>query len=315
MKETLIKKIGQSMNLFVIAPITILAPKWYFKGLFEIVKKQQMLWGEKKACVTLSFDCDFREDIEALPKLLQILAQYPFKTGFACIGKWIEQYPAEHRGIIEDGHEIINHTYSHPNNEELGNFKKFNQLSESEQEAEILRCHEVCQHYLNYTPRGFRIPHFGALYTSKVYEILKRLDYVYSSSTVAARAPSSGAPFVTGDGILEFPVSPCPEHPFGILDTHHAFRKKRAWHRKKGNFYALFQELLEIGIQSQAHINLYFDPRDVVLHDDCLRIFDLVCEKGNEIHVMSYAEIVRRFFSASFRINEYFISHKTLTRL
>jgi hypothetical protein len=294
-KETVIRKLGQSTSLFVIAPVTILAPKWYFNGLFEIVKKQQLQWDDKKACVTLSFDCDFREDVEALPKLLQILSLYSFKTGFACVGKWIEQYPAEHREIIKEGHEIINHTYSHPNNEELGNLKRFNELSKSEQEVEIARCHEVCQHYLNYEPLGFRIPHFGALYTPKVYEILKKLDYIYSSSTVAARSPGAGSPFVTENGILEFPVSPCPEHPFGILDTHHAFRKKHAWHQNSGEFYSLFQELLEIGIQSHAFINLYFDPRDVVLHDDCLRIFDLVRKKREEIHVMSYAEIVRRF--------------------
>ena len=161
----------------------------------------------------------------------------------------------------------------------------------AEQEEEVSRFHEVCQTYLNYEPVGFRIPHFGALYTSKVYQILKKLNYTYSSSIVAAKAPTAGLPFRKENGILEFPVSPCPEHPFGILDTHHAYRKKHAWHRKPGKFYALFRELLEIGIRSQAHINLYFDPRDVMVHDDCLKIFEFVSEKQQEVHVMTYAEI------------------------
>lgn len=294
-KKTLIQQLGQSSNIWILGPVTLLFPRWYFNGLFEIVKKQQFQWGKKKACVTLSFDCDFQEDVEAISKLLPILSQYSFKTSFACVGKWIERFPDEHKAIVDEGHEIVNHSYSHPNNEELGNVKKFNELSEAEQEEEVARFHEVSQKYLNYEPIGFRIPHFGALYTSKVYQILGKLNYLYSSSIVAAKALNGGLPFKKGNGVLEFPVSPCPEHPFGILDTHHAYRKKHAWHRKPGTFYALFQELLDIGIRSQAHINLYFDPRDVMLHDDCLNIFEYVHEKQDEVHVLTYAEISREF--------------------
>lgn len=295
LKETLIKKMGQSSHLFVLAPVTLLAPRWYFRGLFAIVRRHNLQWGAKKACVTVSFDCDHREDIEALPKLLTLLERYPFKTSFACIGKWIEQYPDAHRGIVEYGHEVLNHTYSHPNNAELGNFQKFSELSLAEQEKEITQCHVVCQQYLNVTPVGFRIPHFGALYTPTVYAILKKLSYRYSSSLLAAKSPTAGAPFVQADGILEFPLSPCPAHPFGLLDTHHAFRKQRAWHRQPGAFFALFQELLQVGIHSQAHINLYFDPRDVVLYDDFVRIFDLLAEHLHDVHGLDYATMLDQF--------------------
>ena len=276
----------------VIAPVTLFASRWYFRALFELVKAQQLAWGAKKACVTISFDCDTQEDLAALPQLLRLLERYPFETSFACIGKWIERYPDVHRAIVAAGHEISNHTYSHPNNDELQSFERFNELTAAEQETEIVRCHEVCQRYLNYAPVGFRIPHFGALYTPTIYPILQRLNYRYSSSMVAAKTATGGAPFRTAQGIWEFPVSPCPAHPFGVFDTHHAFRKKRAWHQEKGAFFALFQELLQLGMQSAAHINLYFDPRDVVLYDDFPYIFDLLRERQTDIHVLSYREII-----------------------
>lgn len=295
MKQKLIHALGQSTNLFVIAPITLLAPRWYFRALFEIVRAQHLDWGSKQAGVTVSFDCDYRADIEALPALLDFLATDSWAFGFACVGKWIEAYPDVHRAILEAGHEIMNHTYTHPNNVELGVSQKFNALSAAEQEAEIVRCHEVCQSYLNYEPTGFRIPHFGALYTPTVYTILAKSGYTYSSSLVAARSAAGGAPFVTDQGVLEFPVSPCPAHPFGILDTHHAFRKNRAWHRQPGAFAALFEELLEIGIQTHAHINLYFDPQDVMRYEDARQVFAVLRERRDEVHVLSYAEMVSRF--------------------
>ena len=297
MRERLIKALGkQRSNLPVMVPITLLCPRWYLREMFALIGPQSPDWGGKEACVTLSFDCDYREDVEAYPQVLKILEAYPFKTSFACIGKWIEQYPDEHRGIVEAGHEILNHSYRHPDNEELGVSERFNQLSDAEIESEIVECHAVCQHYLGVAPTGFRIPHFGVQYTPAVYPILKKLGYSYSSSIVAAESRTLGAPFVEEHGIVEFPVSPCPEHPFGILDTHHALRKKRAWHTKPGTFLALFQELLAIGMQSHAHINLYFDPRDVARWpDEIVPVFDWLAERYGSLHILTYTDMIQRF--------------------
>lgn len=294
-KHSLITTLGRSQHLLILAPITLLCPRWYVRELFHIVRERHLQWGTKQACVTISFDCDFQEDIEALPQVLEMLAPYPYITSFACIGTWIERYPEPHRALVESGHEIVNHTYSHPNNEELGMSAKFNELSASEQEDEIRRCHEVCQSLLHIEPTGFRIPHFGALYTPTIYPILRKIGYRYSSSTVAARTPTAGAPFQERDDIVEFPVSPCPEHPFGILDTHHAFRKKHAWHRKPGKFFQLFQEVIEYGLAAHAHLNFYFDPCDVVQYDDFQQIFALLDECQDRLHVLTYAQALDQF--------------------
>lgn len=296
-KADFIKALGKHRcNLPVMAPITLLFPRWYLREMFALIGPQSPGWGDKQACVTLSFDCDFRADVEAYPETLNILSAYPFKTTFACIGKWIEQYPDEHRGIVKAGHEVMNHSYRHPDNEELGVTERFNQLSDGAIEDEIADCHAVCQQVLGIAPTGFRIPHFGVQYTPAIYPILKKLGYRYSSSIVAAESRTVGAPFTEEHGIVEFPVSPCPEHPFGILDTHHALRKKRAWHTKPGTFLALFQELVNMGIQSRAHINLYFDPRDVVRWpDEIVPVFDWLAEQQDIVHILPYADMLERF--------------------
>ncbi|MGY9015990.1 MAG: polysaccharide deacetylase family protein, partial [Rhodospirillales bacterium] len=63
----------------------------------------------------LSFDCDFPRDVAVLPQLVEMLDRYDVKASFACIGQWIRAYPTEHRCLVEAGHELLNHTQTHPN--------------------------------------------------------------------------------------------------------------------------------------------------------------------------------------------------------
>ena len=81
-----------------------------------------------KPIVCLSFDCDLPEDYERLPALLDQLGSFEFKGSFGIIGKWLEKFPRVHARILDEGHEIFNHTYSHPNNEIWNEKRFFNQL-------------------------------------------------------------------------------------------------------------------------------------------------------------------------------------------
>lgn len=273
--------------------ITLLFPRYYLEK-FYANKRGKKSWNSKKACFTLSFDSDFTEDIEATPSLLDTLSSYPIKTSFACIGKFIEKYPKEHIRIIEEGHEILNHTYTHPDNEKWNPNQKFNELTIEQQKYEIKKCHTVCETVLNYSPVGFRIPHFGRLYTENIYTILKELGYKYSSSTVALKTPDSGLPFMKGD-ILELPLSPCPKHPFGVFDTWHSLERGGGLHKKEGEFYKLFTELIEIGVKTNSYINVYFDPQDIVK----IREFEMMLEHVNarrkDIRVAKYEDVAKYF--------------------
>lgn len=58
---------------------------------------------------------------EFTPKALKLLKKHNAKATFFCIGKHIEAYPEVFNDIIEQGHTVGNHTYSHDNN--FGFFK------------------------------------------------------------------------------------------------------------------------------------------------------------------------------------------------
>ena len=145
----------------LIEPVSFIFPGAFIRMYQNSGLRDRIMDFTDKPIVSLSFDCDLPEDINALPKILRLLSDYKFKTSFACIGKWIEKYVDLHLRIIAEGHEIINHTYSHPNNETFNPNQRFNLITYEEREEEIIRCHEAINKLLNYTPIGFRVPHFG----------------------------------------------------------------------------------------------------------------------------------------------------------
>lgn len=49
------------------------------------------------------------------PRVLELLQQFDARATFFCTGKHIETYPELFKKIIDDGHTVGNHTYSHSN--------------------------------------------------------------------------------------------------------------------------------------------------------------------------------------------------------
>lgn len=58
---------------------------------------------------------------ETTPFILEELAQYNFKATFFCLGKQVAAHPRLFDAIIEAGHAVGNHTYSHLNCWSLNN--------------------------------------------------------------------------------------------------------------------------------------------------------------------------------------------------
>ncbi len=52
---------------------------------------------------------------EYTPQILAILQQYNAKATFFCIGKEIEKHPELFKKMVEDGHVVGNHSFSHSN--------------------------------------------------------------------------------------------------------------------------------------------------------------------------------------------------------
>ncbi|HOW42788.1 MAG TPA: polysaccharide deacetylase family protein [Candidatus Omnitrophota bacterium] len=290
--------VKQNVNPLIIAAGTFLFPKWLHRQFLLPNLNKQIGWKQKSACLTISFDCDYPRDAEALPQVLNIFSAYAFKASFACVGHWIEKYPIEHKLIVEHGHEIINHTYSHPDNEILNPGRKFRLISRQEKIEEISRCHDICRTILGVSPTGCRIPHFKTLFTPDIYSILKELGYAYSSSTWLTSTYSHGMPFIASDGIIEFPVSTCPKHPFTVFDTWHSLNSPkllyRLGHRSAVEYISLAKYLVQLAIETHSYINIYIDPFDVINMPGFNDLLAYIASLKDSLEVLTYTEIVSR---------------------
>ncbi|SER59621.1 probable sporulation protein, polysaccharide deacetylase family [Salipaludibacillus aurantiacus] len=86
---------------------------------------------------------------EYLPDMLKTFKKYDVKATFFLDGSWVKNNPNLAMMIKEEGHEIGNHAYSHPN---------MQQLSRERIHDEIRRTNEVINAALNVTPQWFAPP-------------------------------------------------------------------------------------------------------------------------------------------------------------
>ena len=240
---------------------------------------------------TVSFDCDLHEDVKAYDEVLSILSRYKIKSSFAVVGKLIELYPQEHRMLVEEGHEIVNHTYTHPHSK--FNSKNFFELDRLELHNEISRFDEVCLKVLDYKPVGYRAPHFA--HRVDVYDVLRDLGYLYSTSTVASKTKSFGKPY-TVRGIVEIPLTPCPKYPFMTFATWGIWRSPKRLY-DESEFYDLIQWVVDIGARYNAYLNFYFDPCDVVVMERFEDILKSLKHRGYKI--VQYRELLEVIKSES----------------
>lgn len=101
---------------------------YHFKSLHSnktIIKNQ----------IAITFDDGPHPEIT--PKVLELLKTYNAKATFFCIGKHIEAYPKVFNAIIEQGHTVGNHTYSHSNN--FGFFKTEKVIKELQETNTIVK--------------------------------------------------------------------------------------------------------------------------------------------------------------------------------
>lgn len=74
---------------------------------------------------------------EFTPKVLKLLKKHDAKATFFCIGKHIELYPEIFKSIVDAGHTVGNHTYSHAHS--FGFFSVEEVISELQQTNSIIK--------------------------------------------------------------------------------------------------------------------------------------------------------------------------------
>ena len=137
-------------------------------------------------------------------KLLELLTKFNVKATYFLLGKTIEDHPKLIREIINEGHEIGCHTYSHP---------FIFSITPQAFREEIRKCKQLISEFaLNFT--GFRAPYFSIDARSLwALEILKEEGFMYDSSIFAGDAKRTGIPGFDptiqqlGNGMMEFPIS------------------------------------------------------------------------------------------------------------
>lgn len=243
-----------------------------------------------EATYVLTFDFDFEKDIAAFPRLLDMLKKHDIKAGFAVIGKFVEKYPDIHKRAVAEGHEIINHTYTHPDNPHWAPDRFFNKLSYAEQKAEVEQAHEAIEKILGVESIGFRTPHYGNLHTESVYPILAELGYKYSSSTAACAYKGFGAPSIHSHGIMEIPTG-CSQHfPLAIFDSWNMLRKKNPFLGDDQLFIEEFKATIKAVKKQGIFITHYFDPYDIVENNKLEKMLQTLDE--SHVAIKLYKDLV-----------------------
>ena len=117
---------------------------------------------EKK--VAISFDAAWGAD--DTDDLLNILENNDVKATFFLCGSWVDKFPEEVKKIYENGHEIGNHSNTHPHG---------SKISLEENKKEIMEVHKKIKDLTGYEMDLYRPP-FGE-YNDTVLNAAKELGY------------------------------------------------------------------------------------------------------------------------------------------
>lgn len=128
------------------------------------IKVYRSVETEKKQ-IALTFDDGPHPTLT--PKILQILAKYNIPATFFMVGQNVINYPSAAKQVIHAGHEVGNHTFTHPH---IAN------LSEKAIFDEIGRCEDALEELCEYRPHLLRTPQ-GAL-TPSLERCLADDDYI-----------------------------------------------------------------------------------------------------------------------------------------
>jgi len=112
----------------------------------------------------------------AIPRFLEIFNKYNIKATFFAIGEDLlkKENQAMARWILDEGHEIANHTMTHTIN------PSFSGMTINEKEKEINQAEEIIRETMGFLPVGFKAPAFSI--DSQTMTILEKKGYLYDSS-------------------------------------------------------------------------------------------------------------------------------------
>lgn len=114
--------------------------------------------------IALTFDAAWgNQDTQ---KIMEILKKHDIKVTFFMTGGWVDTYPEDVKMILQEGHDLGNHSQNH---------KNMSQLSDSEKEAELMSVHDKVKALTGYEMFLFRPPYGD--YDNAVVTAAKKCGY------------------------------------------------------------------------------------------------------------------------------------------
>lgn len=86
--------------------------------------------------VALTINCAWNDD--DIDKILEVLSQNNVRVTFFVVGDWVDKYPEAVKKINQAGHEIGNHSNTHPHVNKLSYEQNLNEINECNNKLEKL---------------------------------------------------------------------------------------------------------------------------------------------------------------------------------
>lgn len=114
--------------------------------------------------IALTFDAAWGN--QDTRKIMEILKKHDIKVTFFMTGGWVDTYPEDVKMILQEGHDLGNHTQNH---------KNMSQLSDAEKETELMSVHNKVKALTGYDMFLFRPPYGD--YDNAVVTTAKKCGY------------------------------------------------------------------------------------------------------------------------------------------
>ncbi|HLV09869.1 MAG TPA: polysaccharide deacetylase family protein, partial [Halanaerobiales bacterium] len=124
------------LGIFLILTLFIFAGGFYFGNKYgEVIPvfNQRLVPVYKVARDdnNISITLDGTWGAERTEQILEVLNKYDLKITFFFAGYWLEKYPDLVKKIVAEGHEIGNHTFTHPHCNSLNREQIINELQKT----------------------------------------------------------------------------------------------------------------------------------------------------------------------------------------
>ncbi len=152
---------------------------------------------------------------ESTPYVLDALAKHNAKATFFLVGANVERLPKIAARVQAEGHEIGNHTYSHPS---------FYRRAPWQVSSEIERCQKTLEQVLDARPRLFRPP-YGIRWFG-MFPALQKLGMQSALWSIAAEDWIRPAEWISQKVV-------CEAGPGDVILLHDGFKTNPGDHRKE----------------------------------------------------------------------------------